>query len=157
MKRVSRRVAVPTVQKEVKHVQASRSRHLGRRSRTQTQTQTRPGSFSQRSYPTSRPGRSSFSWEPGPPEGNPRPRSSCRARRGARSPDPPRRWADVDGVKSSYVGTREFGFSEEVFLLQHDRVLEADVGQRPVHHHQVGVVDVCAALKQAEHSAAMQL
>lgn len=35
--------------------------------------------------------------------------------------------------------------------LQYDGVVKADVGERPVHYHHVGVEDLSAQLQQAEH------
>lgn len=42
-------------------------------------------------------------------------------------------------------------------VLQHDGAVEADVGERPVHDHHVGVKDLPAKLQQAEHCTAVKL
>lgn len=40
--------------------------------------------------------------------------------------------------------------------LQYDGVVKADIGERPVHDHHVGVEDLSAQLQQAEHGTAVK-
>lgn len=58
-------------------------------------------------------------------------------------------------MKVFYASTKpKFGYGAD---LQYDGVVEADVGERPVHYHHVRVEDFPPQLQQAEHGATVEL